>query len=997
MRLPINHTTLPHFQRTVPHYLATTSRSDAQSSQYFHGANSDPSVFNGLRNAEDFPRTLRSQDPGRQPGVRGQARVTRVGSQARVTEVRGQDPERGRPSSSGRPSIGNGRPVSGIPLQSQNQVVPPLPYLHNNIRDVQPEPITETSRNVESVDTEMHEFEEDVHPTTSESRLPPPPPPDDTTWESGLWRHLYPDVPDGEVLGYALLRILTEGMSGTRDTLRNQFAYHAKHFHHLSGTKAFPSTFERAIALITSGEPRKSEIIFYEVCANKCNYMFPLIPVRDKMNHCLFSHTACVLCECPTCGVRRFKVWKEGKKIGRIKPLAGGLYLGLERAFLDIQSAPGYLEKRNLFLGSRKRFSDKPDRARDMRWHSSPNYYKLLEHFNIASERDPKREAHTFYVGFWDGLSVARVTLDYSISAFVVHVEDLYMRQIGFGPFSAPVLFTKGPNKEGATDAHLTLFYQDVRKAAYQGFQSMPDQRFVLSGLHFDRPACQDILGVRGHNNLIGCGYCFGGTGWICNYTRYYGYDADATTALILKHEPPKNVTPIRPVTMVEFTDEARKAEEGDRNALLHRSPAILDAAPWLDVVESATFPIGHILGHAVSKKFLNQFSGTASRAPYLKIPANLRQMLDTLLTRVELPHDAGRGGEVFTTHRGHMTITDNITCVTMYLPLIFSIAFKTSGLTEDQHTRLDFLVYELEYLCVAVRWYYYGWAPRTDDEGNPLISFESKTYFAQKMASFYAVMVETTGFLKALTYGLHAMVMHMTKQELERGSLACCNELWGERALKVVAGIAKGRESSSNVELTIHYHMSMKRRLMALEQELQVRGLLVGGKSLSGLDVSSLNACRTVIKLLNQLTRFPILPIVALQHLNTVSDVDDTTVFYASALLAHGEVVHAETYTRLVSRTSSNIMYQLDDGEKAYGSVFLFYDRGVARALVAPLLVETSRCYGCVVELRRDESVCLEVPASTIVCKIMVMRDPDDVLLLHATECLHLRVPEGY
>jgi hypothetical protein len=905
------------------------------------------------------------------------------------------------------------RTVSSTLGVNQRQVVPLPPIVNPFRRQVPneqtlpiplakppvPRPSPLTPQPNESVDTEMLEMNVDHTPTGTPHPAPPPPPPPPggpPLWDRSLWRTLYSGSPDGETVGYALCRLLNDGMAGSRETLRDQVEYHARHFNHWNESHPFPTTVERALKLIACPDPRNDTVVFYEVCHKGCDYMFPVIPLAHKRKHCLFSHPACDLCKCPICGSRRFVVWKVGKARGLIKARAGGVYLGLEKSMLDITSAPGYLPKRKLFLESRKSVSE-DGRPRDARWHSSPNYQKTLNHFNINSESDPKREKTTFYVGFWDGLEVARVTISYGISVFLIHPEDLLMRDIGFGPYAAPVLLTNGPKKRGHTDAHLKLFYRDMYKAAYEGFASMPGQRFVLSGLHFDRPAAQEILGLRGHNNLTGCGWCIGGTGSLGGYPRYYGYDLSSTLALIEKFSPANPLTPLVHVDRARFEEEARKAADGDKSALVKRNPAILQFAPWLDIVESATFPIGHILGHGVAKKFLQQFSGTATNPAYLKIPSYLRNMFNTLLARVQLPHDAGRGGEVFGTHRGTMTITDYVTCVTMYLPLVFSIAFHTAGLTQDDHARLDFLVYELEHLCLAVRWYYYAWAPCTDDLGNPLNTFESKSLFAGKMALAYATLVESSGFLKGLTYGLHAMAVHMTKQELERGALACCNELWGERNLKDVAGYAKGRTASHNVELTICSHMALKRRLMALEQELHVRGMLIGGKSMTGLNRAMLNASRTVIALENKLNllRSP-LPMVIQHFLLTVSGLDDSTVFYATGRLAHGEIVHGESYSRLVARTSNYVMYK-QDGDYAYGSVFAFFDLGVPRAIIAPLHLERHRCRGCVVVLRMVEGVWLDVPASSIVCKMMVLCDPDDDQLLHATECLHLRVQEEY
>ena len=230
------------------------------------------------------------------------------------------------------------------------------------------------------------------------------------------------------------------------------------------------------------------------------------------------------------------------------------------------------------------------------------------------------------------------------------------------------------------------------------------------------------------------------------------------------------------------------------------------------------------------------------------------------------------------------------------------------------------------------------------------------------------------------LTYDLHAFVTHFTGQEIERGGIACTNnELWGERALKKVADIAKGRTSSSYVELTIGNQLNLQRSLMSLEQSLQDRGLLIDGKSMLGLDdaIFVSNMCVIVV---HNLCNYAELPLEVRLYLET-SEVDPLcTPLYASATLSTGEVVHGDRYTRLLSRTSHVVMY-MHQGVEAYGSVCCFYKSATCAyavyAIMKALPVEGHRARGTVVELRSAVGTCRIVPASAIVRKLVVLHDP--------------------
>ena len=808
-----------------------------------------------------------------------------------------------------------------------------------------------------------------------------------------LWLRLYANSPNGECFGYALCRILVEGLTLSREALRRNLGYHAQHWNALNPDLEFPSTIEQAMKLVCGDYENTHEHVFYEVCPNKCDYMFPVITWGTRRKHCLLDHVPCGLCKCPTCGGRRFVVWNNNVR-GIVRPNAGGVYLGLPESFLNMQRAPGFSKKRDAFLQHLRNASAEPEaQHRTPRFHSSPEYHRLCQHFD-TNDSNPNRAKHMFYTLFWDGLSIMRLTKDYSVNVLMVHSEDMPMRDIGCGPYAVPVLLTNGPHKKGLSDAHLQLLFADIKKAAYEGFGGM---RYVLSGLQADRPAMEDLLGLRGHTNKTGCGFCFGGTGYIDTYTRYYGYSLQTTACLTDRYKPKLQPKPIRCVDLTVFKEEAAKAAEGDTTALLHRSPAILTAAPWLDVTRSATFPVAHILANAVGKKFMQQFSGTSTKPATVKIPKALRSSLAFLLSTLILPHDAGRGSEIFGPHRSNMTITDIITSVTMFLPLVFSVAFQHANLSIAEMNKVNFLKYECETLCLAIRWYYYGWSLPMDTHGNSLLTFESKSRFAHSNALYYATLVEASCYLPGLTYGLHAFVTHFTEQELERGGMACTNELWGERGLKKVADIAKGRTTSHNVELTIANQLNLQRHLMSLEQGLKDRGLLIDGKSMLGLDESVFFADRCEIMVLNLLRKSAkeILLPFQLTQVPTLDVNILSTPLYASAKLSTGEVVHGESYARLQKCTSRFVMF-MHRGVATYGSVCCFYKLADEVLAVMELLpFERHHMLRTVVELRLGAETCLLVPAADIRCKLVVLPAPEDPTLCYATECLHVRVSE--
>lgn len=860
--------------------------------------------------------------------------------------------------------------------------------------DMQPDtsfPVVSTS--VRDPNQEMQELSptDDVF-ETQEPFLPPVPA---HNFDPILWVRLYATSPNEECFGYALARILIEGLVLPRHAVRSSLKYHAGHFNALRPGGNFPSTVEEAHKLVIGKESLSQKQVFYEVCPNNCLYVFPQMAHGAKKNHCRPSHPPCHLCACPTCGGRRFVVWDKDR--GIVRPTAGGVYLGLSEGFINLLRAPGYSEKRTAFLDHLKRVSDDAEQPRNDRFHSSPEYERLCQHFD-TSDSHPNRPQFTFFTLFWDGLSIARTTIDYSVNVLMIHSEDMFMRDIGVLQYATPVLLTNGPKKKGHPDAHLQMVYADIYRAAYQGLGGLlGDRRFVLSGVAADRPAAEELLGLRGHTNLVGCGFCMGGTGYIGNHTRYYGYNAATTAKLVSKHKPPLGPQPIVPIDYAAFVEEANKAADGSKTALVHRKASILNCLPWLDLMVSATFPVAHILANAVGKKYMNQFSGTKTSPSTLKIPKMLTAYWVDLMGKVLLTHDSGRGCEVFGVHRANMTINDIITSITMYLPLIFSLGFDNVGLTPEQVKPFKFLQSEGELLCLAVRWYYYAWTPLLDENRAPLETFESKTRFAHRNALQYATMVEGSGYLLGLTYGLHAFVTHFTEQELERGGIACTNELWGERALKKVADIAKGRTSSSNVELTIGNSLNLQRSLVSLEQALQDRGLLIDGKSMLGLGDAVFVSNRCVITVQHMCKHADLSPEVR-TFLET-TEVDPVhTPLYASATLSTGEGVHGDRYTRLLSRTSHFVMY-MHQGVAAYGRVHCFYkSAGCAYAVCAiieVLEVEAHKARGTVVELRSAVGRWRIVPASAIVCKLVVLHDPADGTLLHATECLHVRVSE--
>jgi hypothetical protein len=905
------------------------------------------------------------------------------------------------------PSIPNHHRFHQPPTASSNQVVslPPIRSNANashvvsqtldlNLSDT-PLPLNLNDETLSPMPESMHEDNPWLDDDTLEMQQEGLPLPVlSHVFEDVLWLRLYDKSPKGECFGYALLRILVESLPQSREALRRNLEYHALHFNALNPLNFFPATIEAAMKLVLGQYDDRPHHVYYEVCPNKCDFMFPVMHPAGKAMHCHPDHIPCGLCACPTCGGRRFIVWNNNHK-GIVRPNAGGVYLGLFEAFESIMKAPGFSDKRTAFLDFLARTNANPEaNPRTSRFHTSPEYYRLCDDFG-TSDSNPNRANFMFYTLFWDGLSVMRLTKDYSINVLLIHFEDMFMRDQGFGAYAVPVLMTNGPNKTGLTDAHMQLLFADIKKAAYEG---SGDTRFVLSGIQADRPACEDLLGLRGHTNKTGCGFCWGGTGFIGGYTRYYGYSEDTTQALIKKYEPKNPPKKIISVDMTSFKEEAAKAAAGDRCALVHRKPAILEAAPWLNVMVSATFPVAHILANAVGKKFLQQFSGTSKKPATCKLPKVLRKSLVSLMSSLQLPHDAGRGSEVFGPHRATMTITDVIASVTMFLPLVFSVAFEHAGLSLDEENTFMFLKYEGELLSLATRWYYYGWSLPEDENGNPLSTFESKSWFAHRNALLYAKMVEATGYLPALTYGLHAFVTHFTEQEMERGGIACTNELWGERGLKKVATSAKGRTSSSNVEMTIANQMNLQRSLMTLEQALKDRDLLIDGKSLLGLDEAVFSATRCVIVVQNLLHTPTALPAFLLTYLDTSQVNILCTPLYASARLSTGEVIHGERYTRLYSRTSHFVMF-VHHGVATYGSVCCFYESAgcdaAVRAVIEVLPVEGHRARGTVVELRSGRRACVIVPASTIICKLVVLHDLRDNTLLYATESLHVRVSE--
>ena len=806
-----------------------------------------------------------------------------------------------------------------------------------------------------------------------------------------LFQPLYPDPANGETVGNFLIRLLWTSIynNHSRELMRSDVEYYATHFNRNARSTEFPTSLYKAWQLLgyTEGEG----LTRYEVCSFKlksgefCPGRFPPLTKEQKKEHISIGHT-CDLCTCQEqrngrlCGTHRFTASEPGE--GRIKPKAGGIYLGLGAGFKALQQHSQFLAENKLFLDG----LESPDYSgpRGMRWHSSPNGKAMRDKF--CSTVTERREL-TFYATFWDYVELAGTSTTYSVGMKLVHVIDLRMMHVGKAQYVFLVHVTFGPRKMGHYDAHHVDFFEEMKYLQDSGLDGNRGNRFILAKTYADRPAMEGELGLCGHNSNSSCGFCTGGSATMAGATRYFGYVHESARTLV-EQESAVMPLPVDILTVAQWMEAGRAADRGDRR-VLKRAAKIIHDFPHLDPLVNGVFAVSHCLGHGVCGNFIDIFLCTKKKGPaFLKLPKPVMAKLKYILKHLVVPDDASKAYLVATTHRGWMTFSEEVECLAFILPLVLPLAFEACP--DNEREEHAWILVALENLVLAVQWYTYGIVPAVHPgTKESLVTFEEKARFGNWAILRYAQIIEACRVIKCLTYNLHAMVYHFLHQELQGGSLCCDNEMFGERFFKYVTKFGEGLVQTPCVELTIANKVQMTRALTNVECVFHARTPLL--KSHTGL----MDASRDEKPILfNSILTFSHAEMPGLSTcIQTLSsNIDGEIALWASSFV-NGFKVHGVFYGREVARSSFWVSYILpQSGLKAYGCVQYFVSKGTHLYVALHELELVAVDKYSAIELSVPDPPTLGlVPLEQIRFKLVVYnRGPGH---LRAAECLHIRV----
>ena len=397
--------------------------------------------------------------------------------------------------------------------------------------------------------------------------------------------------------------------------------------------------------------------------------------------------------------------------------------------------------------------------------------------------------------------------------------------------------------------------------------------------------------------------------------------------------------------------------------------------------------------GHGVCSNFLDILFPKGDDTKFLKLSPTIMKFIRTLIESIVAPNDAERAREVHTGYRGYMSFCEEVECVTAVLVIVLPLALKD---TPEAAWYLD----ALQELVQTIRWYIFGVAPPKLPwhPFSPITTFEEKARFAAASALRYAQTVEGMEVLQCMTYNLHSMVYHFLRQELEGGALCCDNELFGERFLKYLAALAKGKVQTNNVELTLAKNLRRLVYLADLEAGLLERGTL--NKTYCGQQALSKEASAVLLQKMdsNRITGssdgadVAVCFVRCMQELGVaVEGLPDTA--YAVAHVG-GMTFTSVAYVREHTRASFWVSYiHATTKEKAFAQV-QFYVRveGQAYAFVHELTL-----------INIDQWTAITLAAPSYPAKVALLRVEQiqfklNVLkcennTIRAAECLHLRV----
>ena len=329
-----------------------------------------------------------------------------------------------------------------------------------------------------------------------------------------LLHPLYPNAKGGLTVGEHCLRECYKNLTsgGSRSDLREAFEFNSKIFNDMNFLTEYPCKVHEFWKLVGFHDETATDSL-YEVCSFRhgppskpdgeyCDFVFPVLNHSERSAHVDPEHS-CDECVCQKCKAegritRRFHCSSGG----RVKPKAGGSYVGLQPGFETLLNRPDYCAAREAFFESRKGGTDTSTRG--MRWHDSPNAKNIEETFSCT---DPAaRKNVTFFAMFWDYVELAKSS--YSVGVLLCHPIDMLMRDVGKLQYTFVVALTIGPKKGGHFDAHNARWFQELLDLQTVGFNG---HRFVCVKFYADRPAMENAAGLRGHNSQAGCGFCTGG------------------------------------------------------------------------------------------------------------------------------------------------------------------------------------------------------------------------------------------------------------------------------------------------------------------------------------------------------------------------------------------------------------------------------------------------------------------------------------------------------
>ena len=811
-----------------------------------------------------------------------------------------------------------------------------------------------------------------------------------------LLKPLYPHAKNTMTVGEHCLResyhILT--IADSRARMRETFAHNSGIFNDIHAFTQYPTTPHEFWNLLGFSPLDESKVL-YEVCSHRhgskskpgeyCEYVFPSIPHDTRSAHIHPLHV-CEVCVCLTCAkdgrvTRRF----EASTGGRVKAKAGGCYLGLEPGFSALVTRPDYTADRKAFNGFLE--TRGTGRARGHRWQESPNAYAMEQQFNCT---DPaEREKVTFFGFFWDYVEICDSM--YSIGVKLAHPIDLLMRDVGKMQYVFVVAITIGPTKGGHYDAHNKPFFEELIKLQTVGLGST-GHRFILVKIYCDRPAMEVAAGLRGHNSLLGCGFCTGGNLSVGGAPRYLGYNTVNAEKLCIDWTADFSLLqPVKRFTSDEFLQEGVKASQGLPSCHKRAAAILHTVCPHLDPLCSVVYPCMHCGGHGVCGNFIDILFPKSSDTKFLKLSTKVMTYIRRTIPAIWVPNDSQRSREVHTGYRGFMSFHEEVNNVCCILTIVLPLAL------EDIPEARWYLT-ALEYLVQSMRWYLFGIAPSHYPFGNnnfALDTFEKKAYFASEAARRYAVTVENEGVLSCMTYNLHSLVHHFREQELRGGALCCDNELFGERFLKYLAALAKGKVQTPNVELTLALNLRKLVFLADLECGLRREGLLT--KSYVDQQLVSLNQ---EVELKHELRAFimPTNPEFMLWLQTIGVDVGESKLPETAYGVAHakGLVYTSVNYALENTRASYWVSYiHVLTKEKAYACVRFYVRVGeVAYAVINELTIHGIDEYLAITLSVPDTPKVAIVPVDAFVFKLNVLF-LDDGKNMRASEDLHVRIDE--